>query len=73
MKLNRYWPVTLNYDLKTQLYIVTKTGESVGYQVSFDDAPLTFEDDLTYLKGPNINLNIQSIVFRIIYFFNNIF
>lgn len=49
------------FSLKDTLTVVTKNAESVGYAVDFPsviDLPL----DVTYLQGPNINLEIKDFV-----------
>ena len=49
------------YSLKDEVVVVTKPAESVGYQLSFpsnEDLLL----DVTYIQGPNINLEINDFV-----------
>jgi hypothetical protein len=49
------------YQVKDEVYVVTKVAESKAYQVSFEDTPFSL-DTLTYLQGPNTNLNIKDFV-----------
>ena len=49
------------YQIKDEVYVVTKVAESQAYQVSFEDTPFSL-DTLTYLQGPNVNLNIKDFV-----------
>jgi hypothetical protein len=49
------------YQVKDEVYVVTKVAESQAYQVSFEDTPFSL-DTLTYLQGPNTNLNIKDFV-----------
>jgi hypothetical protein len=49
------------YQLKDELYVVTKVAETQAFNVEFEDIPFSL-DNLTYLQGPNTNLNIKDIV-----------
>jgi hypothetical protein len=49
------------YQVKDEVYVVTKVAESQAYQVSFEDTPFSL-DTLTYIQGPNTNLNIKDFV-----------
>jgi hypothetical protein len=49
------------YQVKDEIYVVTKVAETQVFNVSFEDAPFSL-DTLTYLQGPNTNLNIKDIV-----------
>jgi hypothetical protein len=49
------------YQVKDEIYVVTKVAESQAYQVSFEDTPFSL-DTLTYIQGPNTNLNIKDFV-----------
>ena len=53
-----YEPLPSNIGPKTELYIVTKPAESVGYQLEFDQT-IEVTDDLIPLSGPNYNINIK--------------
>ena len=53
-----YEPLPSNIGLKTELYIVTKPAESVGYQLEFEQT-IEVTDDLIPLSGPNYNINIK--------------
>lgn len=52
-----YEPLPLNFNLKNECYIVTKTGESIAYAVSFEEA-LSFQVPSIQIQGPNFNLDI---------------
>jgi hypothetical protein len=56
-----YEPLPTQYDLKTTLYVVYKSAETQAYKVSFVNDNL-FLDNITYIKGPNTNLNIKDVV-----------
>ena len=53
-----YEPLPSNIGPKTELYIVTKPAESVGYQLEFEQT-IEVTDDLIPLSGPNYNINIK--------------
>ena len=54
-----YEPLPTEYDLKSQLWVCTKVGESLGYSVKFQE-PIFTLDEVAYLAGPNTNLNIKN-------------
>ena len=49
------------YQVKDEIYVVTKVAETQAFNVSFEDTPFSL-DTLTYLQGPNTNLNIKDFV-----------
>jgi hypothetical protein len=53
-----YEPLPINFTLKDECWIVTQVAESIAYNININEI---FEpvDDFTYLKGPNLNLNIK--------------
>ena len=53
-----YEPLPTNIGLKSELYIVTKTGESVGYQIDYP-SNIIIEDTSIKLSGPNYNIPIK--------------
>jgi hypothetical protein len=53
-----YEPLPTNIGLKSELYIVTKTGESVGYQIEYT-SNIEIEDTSIKLLGPNYNIPIK--------------
>ena len=53
-----YDPLPTNIGLKSELYIVTKTGESVGYQIEYP-SNIEIEDTSIKLSGPNYNIPIK--------------
>ena len=48
-------------DLNSLLWIVTLLEESLAYQVTFEDAPIIF-NDTTPISGPNFNLDLKDRV-----------
>jgi len=56
-----YSALSPEFDLKDEVSVVTKTAESVAYAIDFPlilDLPL----DITFIQGPNTNLNINDFV-----------
>jgi hypothetical protein len=53
-----YDALPLKYKVSDQLYVFTKTAESLAYQIEFEES-FTLPDTNIQLKGPNTNLNIQ--------------
>ena len=53
-----YEPLPANIGPKTELYIVTKPAESVGYQLEFEQT-IELDNNLTQLAGPNYNVEIK--------------
>jgi hypothetical protein len=53
-----YEPLPINFTLKDECWIVTQVAEPIAYNININEI---FEpvDDFTYLKGPNLNLNIK--------------
>ncbi len=53
-----YEPLPVEFNLKSECWIVTQVAESVAYNININDIfePL---DENIYLKGPNLNLNIK--------------
>jgi hypothetical protein len=49
------------YQVKDEVYVVTKVAETQAFNVSFEDIPFSL-DTLTYLQGPNTNINIKDLV-----------
>ena len=49
------------YQVKDEVYVITKVAETQAFNVSFEDTPFSL-DTLTYLQGPNTNLNIKDFV-----------
>ena len=54
-----YEPLPSEFDLKTEVYVASKAGESVGYNIKFEDGIQSI-DDLQFIQGPNTNLNIRN-------------
>jgi hypothetical protein len=53
-----YEPLPINFTLKDECWIVTQVAQPIAYNIDIVEIfePLS---DLTYLKGPNINLDIK--------------
>jgi hypothetical protein len=53
-----YEPLPINFTLKDECWIVTQVAEPIAYNININEI---FEpvSDFTYLKGPNLNLNIK--------------
>ena len=47
---------------ESQVYVVTKVGETVSYKVEFQDDFTSFIDNANYIKGPNINIPLQDLI-----------
>jgi len=53
-----YEPLPSNISLKSELYVVTKPAESVGYQLEFEQN-IEIESNTIQLSGPNYNVDIK--------------
>jgi hypothetical protein len=53
-----YEPLPINFVLKDECWVVTQVAEPIAYNINIVEIfePLS---DFTYLKGPNLNLNIK--------------
>jgi hypothetical protein len=56
-----YEPLPEEYDLNSQLWIVTSIEEPIAYNVSIEEPPITIVDTLP-LSGPNFNLDLKDQV-----------
>ena len=56
-----YEPLSPAFDLKTKLSVVTKPAESIGYEINWPDI-IDIPLDITYLKGPNTNLELKDFI-----------
>mgnify|MGYP003676556564 FL=1 len=56
-----YDPLPDNYDIKSELWIVTSVGNSLAYNVEFVEEPVIVEDS-SPLQGPNFNLEVKDQV-----------
>jgi len=59
-----YSPLPTEFDIKSQIYIFTKVGETVAYQVDieYQYGEYIDYDNITHLQGPNFNLNIKDFI-----------
>ena len=53
-----YEPLPDNYDIKSELWVVTSIDESLAYNIEFEEEPIIINDS-TSLKGPNFNLELK--------------
>jgi hypothetical protein len=53
-----YEPLPINFTLKDECWIITQVAEAIAYNININEI---FEpvSDFTYLKGPNLNLNVK--------------
>jgi hypothetical protein len=56
-----YDDLPTQYSIKDTLYVVTKVVESQAYKIDFKDEFIEF-NNLTYLKGPNVNIPLQDSI-----------
>ena len=56
-----YSPLPEQFDLNSQLWVVTSLDSSLAYQVAFEDFPIIITDTVS-IKGPNFNLNLKDQV-----------
>ena len=57
-----YQPLNFNVEVEKEIYVATKVGESVAFKVTFEEDIPGFIDTATYIKGPNINIELQDLV-----------
>ena len=57
-----YDALPAQFNVKDELYVATKVGESVAYKINYIEDVQTFIDNATYIKGPNINISLQDLV-----------
>ena len=55
-------PLPSIYEVEQRLYVTTKVGESIAFKVDFTEDFTGFVDNATYIKGPNINIELQDLV-----------
>ena len=56
-----YEPLPNNYDIKSELWVVTSIDESLAYNVEFEEELIIINDSIS-LKGPNFNLDLKDQV-----------
>lgn len=54
-----YEPLPSNFTLKNECYVVVKIGESVAYDITFDEN-IIFIDPTISIQGPNFNLEVSN-------------
>ncbi len=60
--INLYEPLPPQFDLKNTLWVVTKTADSLAFNVRFEPVPVTPRLTNPTLKGPNLNLPLKDRV-----------
>jgi len=53
-----YDPLPTEFDLNSQLWVVSSIEESVAYKVTFENIPIVITDTIN-IKGPNFNLDVK--------------
>ena len=56
-----YDALPTQYQIGSELYVYTKTGETQAFQINFEEN-INILDDTIKLKGPNTNLNIKDFI-----------
>lgn len=54
-----YQPLPSSILVNSQLQVVLETAETVGYSLNLPPKPVTVEEDIIYVKGPNFNYQIS--------------
>ena len=54
-----YQPLPSSVLVNTQLQIALETAETVGYSLNLPPKPITVEEDIVYIKGPNFNYQLS--------------
>jgi len=57
-----YQPLPSEVELNDQAQVVFETAETYGFNVDIPVVPITFNDNIEYIKGPNFNLGINDQV-----------
>jgi hypothetical protein len=52
-----YEPLPLQFDIKSELWIIEEAANALGYNVEFPFEPIEFDDKI-FLKGPNLNIDL---------------
>ena len=53
-----YEPLPAQFDIKSEVYVVSKPAESAGYKVTFENNASTLDTSI-YLKGPNYGIQLN--------------
>jgi hypothetical protein len=57
-----YEPLPTQYNVKDELYVASKVGESKAYKVEFIEDLSSFIEQANFIKGPNINISLKDLV-----------
>jgi hypothetical protein len=57
-----YQPLPPEIELNTQAQVVFEVAETYGFNINVPITPITFDEDVEYIKGPNFNLGLNDQV-----------
>ena len=57
-----YDALPLEYQLKDEVYLATKVGETQSYKVDFVEDFSSLLNNANYIKGPNVNIELKDLV-----------
>jgi hypothetical protein len=57
-----YEPLNTQYQLKDELYVASKVGESQAYKVEFIEDIQSFVEQANFIKGPNVNIELKDLI-----------
>ena len=57
-----YEPLPTQYNVKDELYVASKVGESKAYKVEFIEDLSSFIEQANFIKGPNINIPLKDLI-----------
>jgi hypothetical protein len=57
-----YQPLPSEVELNDQVQIVFEAAETYGFNIDIPITPITFDEDVEYIKGPNFNLGLNDQV-----------
>jgi len=57
-----YQPLPPEIELNTQTQVVFEVAETYGFNINVPITPITFDEDVEYIKGPNFNLGLNDQV-----------
>lgn len=57
-----YQPLPPEVELNDQVQIVFEAAETYGFNINIPITPITFDEDVEYIKGPNFNLGLNDQV-----------
>ena len=57
-----YQPLPPEVELNDQTQVVFEVAETYGFNINVPITPITFDEDIEYIKGPNFNLSLNDHV-----------